>query len=213
MHSYHHGDLRQALVEATEALLAERGAEGFSLREVARRAGVTPAAPAHHFGSAAGLLTAVASQGFDGLATALREGDARGGRSAAARLREQGIAYVRFAARHPGRFRLMFSGTLQQEDAALQAAGQAAFSVLEEGVRFAFGEPRPQPTSAEAMASVLALWSTVHGCAHLLIADRLEPCAGGLGRERFLTTVLPPMLERVIAGCIPAPGKKARRKP
>ena len=64
---YHHGALRQALIDATEALLAEKGADGFSLREVARRAGVSAAAPAHHFGDASGLLTAVATLGFEGL--------------------------------------------------------------------------------------------------------------------------------------------------
>ena len=72
---YHHGALREALIEATESLLAERGAEGFSLREVARRAGVSPAAPAYHFGDAAGLLTAVASSGFEALTRALQAGD------------------------------------------------------------------------------------------------------------------------------------------
>src|SRR5688572_4310334 len=105
MDSYHHGDLRRALVEATEALLAEKGPEAFSLREVARRAGVSPAAPAHHFGDAGGLLAAVATAGFDGLAAALTAGEAKGGADPRRRLREQGVAYVEFALGHPGRFR------------------------------------------------------------------------------------------------------------
>jgi AcrR family transcriptional regulator len=96
---YHHGALRAALIEATEALLAERGAEGFSLREVARRAGVSPAAPSHHFGDAAGLLTAVASLGFEALAQALQAGQARGGSDPAPRCASQGVAYVAFAMR------------------------------------------------------------------------------------------------------------------
>ena len=108
MHGYHHGDLRHALIEATESLLAERGPESFSLREVARRAGVSPAAPAHHFGDASGLLTAVAALGFDALAQALRAAETRGGRDPLKRLREQGVGYVEFATRHPARFRLMF---------------------------------------------------------------------------------------------------------
>jgi len=70
---YHHGDLRAALIGATEALLAERGIEGFTLREAARRAGVSAAAPMHHFGSAAGLLTEVATLGFEELTRYLRE--------------------------------------------------------------------------------------------------------------------------------------------
>ena len=94
MDRYHHGALREALIDATESLLAEKGPESFSLREVARRAGVSPAAPAHHFGDASGLLTVVATLGFEGLAAALREAEARGGRDPRARLREQGAAYV-----------------------------------------------------------------------------------------------------------------------
>ena len=126
MDRYHHGDLRQALIDATEALLAERGPDGFSLREVARRAGVSPAAPAHHFGDAAGLLTAVSALAFEGLTQALREGDARGGDDPLARLREQGVGYIGFALRYPGRFRLMFRGAVLREDDPLkQTAGQA----------------------------------------------------------------------------------------
>ena len=62
---YHHGALREALLEAAEALIGERGLDGFSLREAARRVGVSPAAPQHHFGDARGLLTAIATAGFD----------------------------------------------------------------------------------------------------------------------------------------------------
>jgi AcrR family transcriptional regulator len=76
---YHHGDLRQALIDATEQILTERGMEGFSMREAARRAGVSPAAPAHHFGDARGLLTAVAIGAFLDLQHALRAANARGG--------------------------------------------------------------------------------------------------------------------------------------
>src|SRR5687768_5588941 len=147
MDHYHHGDLRQALLDATDALLAERGPGGFALREVARRAGVSPAAPAHHFGSAAGLLTAVATLAFDGLTQALQDGNARGGSDPRARLREQGVGYVRFAVRYPCRFRLMFGDTLLQADEALRGSGIRAFTVLEDGVREAFGEPAGKPLS------------------------------------------------------------------
>ncbi|WP_291820351.1 helix-turn-helix domain-containing protein, partial [Bosea sp. (in: a-proteobacteria)] len=74
---YHHGDLRQAMIDAAEAVLAERGVGGFTLRECARRAGVSAAAPAHHFGNLAGLLTAVATLGFDGLSDAMDAAAAR----------------------------------------------------------------------------------------------------------------------------------------
>src|SRR4051812_26394436 len=99
---YHHGDLKNALIQAAQALLAERGADDFSLREVARRAGVSPAAPAHHFGDAQGLLTAVATLAFEELTQVLRAGHARGGDDPQLALREQGVEYVQFALRHPG---------------------------------------------------------------------------------------------------------------
>jgi AcrR family transcriptional regulator len=209
MDKYHHGDLRQALIEATESLLAERGPEGFSLREVARRAGVSPAAPAHHFGDAAGLLTVVATLAFDGLAQALERGNARG-TGPRAKLREQGVGYVDFAMRYPARFRLMFSAVLSPDE-ALQRSGNAAFGVLENGVRAAFGIAPSAPLSEEAWSALFALWSVVHGYAHLAIAGRFDPCAGGLDRKRFVAKTLGPMLERVIDGVVSAP--RAARKP
>jgi AcrR family transcriptional regulator len=209
MDTYHHGDLRQALIDATDALLAESGASGFSLREVARRAGVSPAAPAHHFGDAAGLLTAVATLAFDGLARALEKGDRRGGKDPRKRLREQGVEYVGFALRHPGRFRLMFSERLSTADENLARSGNAAFSLLENATRDAFGLAPGKPLTDEAWSSLLASWSVVHGYAHLAIAGRLEPCAGGLGLDRFVAKTLRPVLDRVIAGAAPrAKGKR-----
>src|SRR3546814_1306446 len=106
--AYHHGARRAALIEATEAILAERGLEGFTLREAARRVDVSPAAPLHHFGSAAGLLTEVAVLGFEALTQHLREGAQSGGSDPGARLRAQGMGYVRFALAYPARFQLMF---------------------------------------------------------------------------------------------------------
>ena len=204
MERYHHGALREALIDATESLLAEKGAEGFSLREVARRAGVSPAAPAHHFGDASGLLTAVATLGFDGLAQALRDGEAHAGRDPRARLREQGVAYVAFAMRFPGRFRLMFRDALRQDDAELQRAGNAAFLVLEDGVRLAFGIAPGKPLTARAWTALLALWSVVHGYAHLTIAGRFDPmCGAGRARNRFVADTLRDVLRAVIDGSVP----------
>src|SRR5215469_7176026 len=104
---YHLGDLKEKLIVATEALILERGVDGFSLREVARRAGVSPAAPSHHFGDARGLLAEVAYLGFRDFADALQAADAKG-KDPQARLYQQGLAYVGFALRHPARFTLMF---------------------------------------------------------------------------------------------------------
>ena len=212
MDKYHHGTLRAALIDATESLLAEKGSEGFSLREVARRAGVSPAAPSHHFGDASGLLTAVATLGFHGLAEALRAGEARGGSDPRARLREQGIAYVGFAMRFPGRFRLMFRDALRHDDTELHRAGNAAFLVLEDGVRLALGIAPGKPLPARGWTALLSLWSVVHGFAHLSIAGRFDPlCGGTAGRKDFAKRALRDVLDGVIAGALPARPRRRRQ--
>jgi len=212
---YHHGALRQALVQATESLLAERGAEGFSLREVARRAGVSPAAPAHHFGDAAGLLTAVASSGFEDLTQALQAGDAAGGADARAALRGQGQAYVQFALQHPGRFRLMFRQGKLHADAALEQHAHAAFEVLARGVQRAFGRASAGQMRDRHWNAVTALWSLVHGFAHLAIADKLTPLQGEAGLEAYVQRSLGPILDATLLGLFgpaDAAKKPARRR-
>lgn len=197
---YHHGALREALVQATESLLAERGAEGFSLREVARRAGVSPAAPAYHFGDAAGLLTAVASLGFESLARALEAGDASGGADAMAALRGQGLAYVRFALSHPGRFRLMFRQGKLHDDATLLRHADAAHEVLARGVCRGFGLASIEQMGEQHLNAVAALWSLVHGYAHLAIAGKFEPYAAEAGLETFVQRSLGPILDASLKG-------------
>src|SRR5215467_5756971 len=102
--TYHHGDLRAAILDEAARLVAERGADRVSLRELARDAGVSHAAPAHHFSDRRGLFTALATQGFELLAAALVE--ARGNFADAA------LAYVRFAIGHPGHYQVMFNKSL-----------------------------------------------------------------------------------------------------
>jgi AcrR family transcriptional regulator len=188
---YHHGDLQRALIAAAEAILTERGVEGFTLREAARRAGVSAAAPAHHFGSAAGLLTEVALLGFETLARFLREGTAEGGTDPAARLRGQGMGYVRFARAHPARFLLMFrKDRLNREDERLRAAGQAAFAELEDAVRAYRGIAAGGPLDRAALATVLAAWSVVHGFAHLALDGKFD----ALGGTQEADAILPEML-------------------
>ncbi len=192
---YHHGDLRAALIHATEALLAEKGPDAFSLREVARRAGVSPAAPAHHFGDAAGLLTAVATLGFEGLTQALEAGNDRGGADPRAALREQGIGYVHYALQHPGRFRLMFRQGQLHDDPDLRRHGTAAFEVLARGVQRAAGRSAMNQEQA-----VVALWSVVHGYAHLAIAGKFAELAGPQDVTTYVQALLPPLLDAVLAG-------------
>lgn len=169
---YHHGDLAEALLQATGELLAEAGPERFSLRECARRAGVSHAAPAHHFGDTRGLLTAYAARGFAALTERLREAAASTA-DAVARLQALGEAYVAFALEHPARYQLMFRGAQTDMDMPLLSdAAQAAWAELAGAVAAARGT-EPARDSSDPHAALA--WSVVHGLALLLIDGRMAP--------------------------------------
>lgn len=164
---YHHGDLRSALLLAAEAELSERGVEGFSLRSVAKRAGVSHAAPAHHFGDVQGLLTALSAEGFRRFQATL---DARevGAADARDRAIRAGQGYLEFALARPTLFRLIFSSTKPDfSDPDLAAAGDAAYSHLV-GLIEALGG---------GGADVAALWAMSHGIADLAAGQRLRMLA------------------------------------
>ncbi|HEX8261771.1 MAG TPA: TetR/AcrR family transcriptional regulator [Allosphingosinicella sp.] len=189
---YHHGALRPALIAAAEAVLAERGTQGFSLREAARRAGVSPAAPAHHFGDASGLLTAVAAGAFRDLGDALEAALAADGR--AARIRAQGSAYVRFALANRARFDLMFrAALLKRDDPDYAAAAARAFRLLDDAVRGGEG-PAPRP-GAPGTAPSIACWSTVHGFARLAIDGEFGTLPGAA--EAAAEVLLPAVLDHL----------------
>jgi AcrR family transcriptional regulator len=184
---YHHGDLRDALVRATEEILAERGVEGFTLREAARRANVSPAAPAHHFGSATGLLTEVAIRGLNTLRDALHGCDDA---DPTDRLHAQGIAYVRFALDNPGCFQLIFRRTmLKSTDPALRAALGSAHGELRAGMAAYLG----RPLDATGHAAVTAAWSLCHGFAQLALDGKFDDAAPD-GLDAYVATTLPAVL-------------------
>ena len=190
---YHHGSLREALVEAAEAVIAERGADGFSLREAARRAGVSPAAPQHHFGDARGLLTALATRGFENLGNALAAADAAAERSPRSRLRAQGAAYVRFALTRPAQFDIMWrTGRLDNEDPGLAEAGRRAFSVLQTAIAAGSGEPGGEHQPSQADPRAIACWSMVHGFARLALDGAFQTSDRGSIEEA--ERMLDPML-------------------
>lgn len=197
--SYHHGDLRHELVRLAEEIILERGVDGFTLREAARRAGVSPAAPAHHFGDAKGLLTEVALAGFRDLGAALAAADRAGGSDPLQRLREQAVAYVGFAMRHPARFQLMFRQDKHDStNPEFRSAGQQAYGVLEDAVRAAKQIPPGGALTPEAHGLVLAYWSIVHGFAHLALGGQLPPAAGGsTPDEGVMKVLLPQMLQHL----------------
>ncbi len=184
---YHHGDLANALLESAEALLAENGLAGFTLRACARRAGVSHAAPAHHFGDVKGLLTAVASRGFAALYDTLSSriepvrGDLQAEFIATAR------AYAEFAEERPEHFRIMFRCDLLDVNApALHNAMGDAFCTLTNVIRRQRGEPEITPADLESFHAtdlindILIGWSFVHGFAHLQLEAQLGIIPAGM---------------------------------
>jgi AcrR family transcriptional regulator len=161
MTTYHHGDLRAAVLAAAWKMVEKDGAVGLSVREAARRAGVSHSAPYRHFADREALLAALVAEGLDQLYSALEN---RAGR-------ELGEAYIAFALEHPQRFRLMFSHTRATAD--LQARFAASFAHL----------------GADTAAAGAAAWSLVHGLASLVLEGHLENSADFarkvLGAMRF----------------------------
>ncbi len=194
MRPYHHGALRTALLEAAETVLTERGSQGFTLRECARRAGVSHAAPAHHFGDVAGLLTALAQAGFDRLAaTIAAERDTAPPGDARARLAAAGRGYVRFACEWPQLFRLMFGdGRLDRADPALAAAGHAAFTLLIDAVTAA--HPGTTSSDPDVRSRTVRAWALVHGLAFLVLDGQLDSFTKG--EPGGLDAVVAAVLER-----------------
>lgn len=169
---YHHGNLRAALISAAELELAENGAERFSLRACARRANVSHAAPAHHFGDTAGLLDALAALGFERLCKTMQiEMDATG-KEADNQLAASAVGYVRYAVENPHLFKLMFATQFRAEASAeLIANSEQAFLILVEVVAKRTGSAPLKATGD--WIDIAALWAGVHGYAQLLIDNQM----------------------------------------
>lgn len=196
--TYHHGDLREKLVAATEALILERGVDGFSLREVARRAGVSPAAPAHHFGDTRGLLTEVAMRGYADFGDVLAAADARGG-DPEKRLNEQGIAYVTFALKNPARFALMFrADKVDLANGKLLEISSRSFRTLEGAIKAATGTAANVELSPDGFGLLMAVWSIVHGFSHLALGREFDYAAQQRGgKDQILKSFLPLTLKHL----------------
>lgn len=154
-------------MEAAVAEIADKGLHGLSLRECARRAGVSHAAPYRHFADKDALLLAIAREGFERLVAAGR-GAMQGRDDPRARLDAYGIAYVRFAVEHPSHFRVMFTSELDEPDPDTQAAADRAFALLVDSAAEVVG-----PEAAE-LAGV-AFWTVPHGLAMLMLDGRMPP--------------------------------------
>ncbi|MFJ9108958.1 TetR/AcrR family transcriptional regulator [Streptomyces sp. NPDC102283] len=169
--TYHHGDLRRVILDAALDVIATNGPGALSLRDLARRAGVSHAAPAHHFKDRTGLLTAVAAEGYALFADAL---------AGAPDLRERGVAYVRFAATHPAHFQVMFQPDLHRTDDPDLLAARARAT---EAVRAGVADLPPAGRGEDERLAGLAAWSLAHGFATLLLSGNLADAVEGRAPE------------------------------
>jgi AcrR family transcriptional regulator len=176
---YHHGALREALLETSERILEREGITGLTLRAAARGAGSSHAAPKNHFDDKTGLLSELAARGVSRLTDSMLAA-AEGQPTALARLNAIGRAYVEFAVANPGLFQLMFrSERLDRARPALVREAHRSLALLTDTV--AAAHPVSQSSGDSSLASrayVARAWTMVHGFATLLIAGRLDPLIG-----------------------------------
>jgi len=177
--SYHHGDLKAAILGHAATLVAQRGADGLSLRELARAAGVSHAAPAHHFTDRRGLFTALATEGYRLLAMALT--------AARPKFIDAARAYVRFALDHPGHYEVMFDKSLYDEgDPDLMAATTAAGAELNRGV----GTLVDAHAKTDPDGAALAAWSLVHGFSLLWLNGAVDTTGDPVATVERLAAIL-----------------------
>src|SRR5438552_9667574 len=197
---YHHGDLHEALLKAGERVLERDGLAGLTLRAVAREAGVSHAAPTHHFGDLTGLVSELAAIGFRQFNAAM----AAAGSAASSALMETALArakaYVGYAQAHPGMYGLMFrTERLDMSRPSLHEAAEASFA----GLAGAIGASRQEQISETALsldqaAAIARAWSLVHGFTMLLLDDRLSDILRRLPKGTDAETLLDAMLRSTV---------------
>jgi AcrR family transcriptional regulator len=166
---YHHGNLREALIEAAMALIAERGPAGFTFADVARSAGVSAAAPYRHFRDRNAVIAEVARRGFEQFAGELRAAWNEGRPDPVSAIKACGMAYLRFARREPAAYAAMFApGLPLEEEADLRRASDAAFAIVRRAADAACAVA-PAGQRPPALMVALHLWAFSHGVASLFV--------------------------------------------
>ena len=192
---YHHGALHAALLQAAERLLEREGLGGLTLRAVAREAGVSHAAPTHHFGDLTGLVSELAAIGFRQFNAAMAAADVAEG-TATEKALARARAYVAYAQAHPGMYVLMFrTERLDMKRPALHEAANAAFA----GLAGSVGAQRHEAIETMALtlnqaAAIVRAWSLVHGFTMLLLDGRLTDILQRLPEGKDVVTLLDAML-------------------
>jgi AcrR family transcriptional regulator len=172
--AYHHGDLRQSLIEATLVLLQTKDVKSLSLREVARQAGVSHTAPYRHFADKADLLATVAQEGFVAFGQALQAAVEQNQARPIDSLIALGEAYIHFALEHPAHFRVMFSHfpTGLAPDSPLSAIADGTFDILVKVI--ASGQTAGVIQPGDPVEMAIGRWALVHGLAMLLLDGMLQ---------------------------------------
>ncbi len=197
--SYHHGDLRRALINAARVSLKEKGIDKLSLREVARNTGVSHAAAYHHFRDKTSLVAAVAVTTFSELESVMQRAFDEQAVDAVARLRSLAHTYVEFALEHPDEFRLMFSPQLRDDTVLteVEKAGRATYVVLIAALSVVQEEGRLATDNLERAA--ITVWAQVHGLASLMLDGPLYRNAQSeAGREALIAASVEGLLTGVL---------------
>ena len=194
--TYHHGDLREALIKAADEIIAKEGLENFSLRTAAKRAGVSPAAPAHHFGSARGLLTEVAILAYERADRYVEQ--AGHSEDVVADVRAVSLAFISFVLHHPGHFRLMFRHDLvDRSDPRLAAVSKAPGMRLGRAVLAYRGRRSVDRGSFDDAADMLCGMATLHGLANLVLEEKAMHFFQGANSKNFVKEYLPKVIARL----------------
>jgi AcrR family transcriptional regulator len=202
---YHHGALHEALLKVAEKVLERDGLQGLTLRAVAREAGVSHAAPTHHFGDLTGLVSELAAIGFRQFNAAMAAADTSGS-SPLDKAMARAKAYVAYARAHPGMYGLMFrTERLDMTRPSLHEAASASFA----GLAGAIGASRHEQIAAEALsldqaAAIARAWSLVHGFTMLLLDGRLTDILHRLPEGTDAETLLDAMLRSTVGRPAPA---------
>jgi AcrR family transcriptional regulator len=197
--SYHHGDLRNALIDAALAQISVVGARALSLREVARAAGVSHTASYRHFPSKESLLAAIAEQGFVMLGDAVGTAVQAHPDDPLAALQASGIAYVEFGVQYPHHLQIMFGGVIgdHADHPGLKQAAEGAYERLREAVRNA--QKSGFIRTGDERIIALASWAQVHGLALLIAGGQIASNRGALPPPRYLATEVTRLLQQGLA--------------
>ncbi|KJC39542.1 transcriptional regulator [Bradyrhizobium sp. LTSP849] len=202
---YHHGALREALLQAAERVLERDGLAGLTLRAVAREAGVSHAAPTHHFGDLTGLVSELAAIGFRQFNAAMASA-CDSATTSLSRALARPKAYVAYAQAHPGMYGLMFrTERLDYSRPSLHEAAESSFA----GLANAIGAMRQEQISGDALtieqgAAIARAWSMVHGFTMLLLDGRLEDILERLPAGTTAEQLLEAILKSTVTGKLPA---------